>query len=229
MFAVDCLACLDDTTAAALAAQHVGAVGRYLRDLTTAELVTAIQHGLRVWAIAERGTPTSDAYFVTGAGTRDAQWAMDRAAAMGLPKTTPIFHAVDYDPSPASLTAVIVPYVQELVAAYAGTGRKPGLYGNAAVCWAAWTTGGMSQGQLTYWQTLGNGNCGQGFPFAAILQCPSDCGDAWQVGGVNADVDWILDRAALGWPNGDQAEIQNLTSQLAVANARIAAAQQALQ
>lgn len=195
---VDTVTVVASATAQAWQRAHVQGVGRYLRNLELCEVQTIHQAGLQLWSIFETN-PTSDAYFTAAQGTQDAQTAIHQAEALGMPHGKPIYFAVDYVPD-AGHAGAICAYFAAVVAAMqaAGDPYVVGVYGNYNVLWWCWNAGGLNNG-LRYWQTAGNGSCGQVFPFADLLQVPSTCGSPATLGGVAVDLDVLLCTDTMLW------------------------------
>lgn len=175
---------------------HVQGVGRYLPTLRLCEVETLHHAGLKLWSIYETN-PTSDAYFTEAQGTLDAHAAIAQAQGVGMPHGLPIFFTVDYVPDAAHAPAIIA-YFQALGAAMIAAGDlyTVGAYGNCDVCWWLWNTAGLNR-TLRYWQTAGNGACGNLFPFADVIQIPSTCGNVPTLCGCPIDSNVLIDPIGL--------------------------------
>ena len=114
MEAIDCSTTLTSTTAAALKAASIVAVGRYLgyetqgwsKSLSPAELSVIQATGLSVFLIWE-SNPTTAGYFSYSQGVSDVQLAMEEAAYLGAPDSTAIYFTVDFDAQASEMTAII--------------------------------------------------------------------------------------------------------------------------
>src|ERR1700679_1398403 len=85
--------------AARLAADGFTDVGRYLKNLTTAEVKALHAAGLRIWLIAERGA--TNVLGGAAQGAADGQVALAQAQNLGAPVGTAIYPAADTDILPS--------------------------------------------------------------------------------------------------------------------------------
>jgi len=143
-------------TPAALKKAGVQFVCRYLstpgnaKNLTKAEATALHKAGIAVVLVFE--TTANRALSGAAAGRADAQSARNQAAALGIPKTVPIYFAVDFDATPAQQT----PINNYLRAAATVLGKNGvGIYGGyypvsralkAGVCAWGWQTYAWSGG-----------------------------------------------------------------------------------
>jgi hypothetical protein len=112
-----------------VAAGYVAA-GRYLKNLTLAEIAACGQAGLKLWLIDE-GTG-SQAVFARGAsgGQTDGTAAKSRAAALGAPSGAVIYFAVDFDTQQSDVANIqaYYPAYKAAVAPY-----RAGMYADGLV------------------------------------------------------------------------------------------------
>ena len=114
MEAIDCSTKLTSTTAAALKAAGIVAVGRYLgfknmgwsKSLTPDELKVIQGAGLSVFLIWE-SNPTTAGYFSYSKGVSDAKSALEEAVYLGAPNSTVIFFTVDFDAQTSDMAPII--------------------------------------------------------------------------------------------------------------------------
>jgi len=112
--AIDCSTILTSTTATALKADGIVAVGRYLgyetqgwsKSLTPDELKVIQGAGQSVFLIWE-SNPTTVGYFSYSQGVSDAQLALEEAAYLGAPNRTAIYFTVDFDAQTSDMAAII--------------------------------------------------------------------------------------------------------------------------
>lgn len=190
----DTITPLTEKDADAFLAAHMIGAGRYLRNLKSCEVQTAFNAKLPLWLIAERGNPTTPGYFTEQQAHADREWAESAAEALGVPKTVPLFYTVDFSVNPAHASAIL-PYLQELMSL--GSQYPVGIYGNVTTCWAAWNAGIQD---AEFWVTMGNGSCGESFPFAKLVQIPSTCGNSPNIAGVSVDMNLVSDKSCLWLP-----------------------------
>ena len=136
---------LDAGGAQALAAAGYTTIGRYLTNSSvsgaldkriTSDEVSAIAGAqLRVWPIFEEGGDELS-WFSRAQGALDARSAVDAARALGVPKQTTIYFAVDLDVTPDDITTSITPYFEGVAQGLSDTGDtyKAGVYGSRLVC-----------------------------------------------------------------------------------------------
>jgi V8-like Glu-specific endopeptidase len=82
-------------------------VQRYLRNLTTAEVAAISGAGLQIVSCYELGNPTEAAYFTRAQGVRDGKLGFTQAQQIGQTAGTPIYFAVDFDPSAAQRQLIL--------------------------------------------------------------------------------------------------------------------------
>jgi len=136
---------LDAGGAQALAAAGYTAIGRYLtnssatgaldKKLTSDEMSAISGAQLRVWPIFEEGGDELS-WFSRAQGALDARSAVEAARALGVPKQTTIYFAVDLDVTPDDITTSITPYFEGIAQGLSDTGDtyKAGVYGSRLVC-----------------------------------------------------------------------------------------------
>lgn len=125
--------------AARLVAAGYTAVGLYLfrssafkQKLTRAAALAISKAGLYIFTVWENGQPTTAEYFSALRGDSDAVYAIEEAEAIGQPKDTPIYFAVDYDAKEADL-AYITAYFRQVRPKVVAAGYKVGAYGSGMV------------------------------------------------------------------------------------------------
>ena len=114
MEAIDCSTRLTSTTAAALKATGIIAVGRYLgyetqgwsKSLTPDELKVIQAVGLSVFLIWE-SNPTTAGYFSYSKGISDSTSALEEAVYIGAPNSTAIYYTVDFDAQTSNMVSII--------------------------------------------------------------------------------------------------------------------------
>jgi hypothetical protein len=119
-----------------LADLGIQAVAFYLRaDRASLDMVRGLATvGIKRISIWERGYPTCSAYFTLDQAEKDASAAIAFAAAVGQPKGTEIFFAVDYDASAFDVERTISPYFQRVQAIVKGAGYLSSSYASGLVC-----------------------------------------------------------------------------------------------
>ncbi|MCY8009852.1 DUF1906 domain-containing protein [Bacillus haynesii] len=150
--ACDTATILTADTAKTLRSNGYKVVGRYLtgnvrtssglksKAMTPAELSTIFNEGLRVFPIYQDGGYESS-YFVENQGTTDAYAAVNAAQGLGFPSGTTIYFAVDFDAYDYEVTNKIIPYFNEIRAAFDKMQSIPntpkykiGVYGPRNIC-----------------------------------------------------------------------------------------------
>lgn len=138
---------------AALAAAGKAFAARYLsndasKNLTRAEADDLAAHG--VWSVVVWESTSNRAGAGRAAGIADAKAATQQATAAGMPSTRPIYFAVDYDATPATVDAYFQGAASILGAArvgvYGGYRVVKHLLDTGLVRWA-WQTAAWSGGQ----------------------------------------------------------------------------------
>lgn len=119
-------------------AAKMGFVGRYYggspgKDLTLDEARALSDAGLKIVTVFE-AHGDSIANFNAAQGAKDAAAALKLALACCQPKGTPIYFAVDCDPTPAQISANIIPYFAAIKGVLAPAGYPVGNYGSGDVC-----------------------------------------------------------------------------------------------
>ncbi|MEH6972267.1 glycoside hydrolase domain-containing protein [Bacillus sp. JJ675] len=150
--ACDTSTVLTAATAKTLRNNGYKVVGRYLtgnvrtssglksKAMTPAELSIIFNEGLRVFPIYQDGGYESS-YFVQNQGTTDAYAAVNAAQGLGFPSGTTIYFAVDFDAYDYEVTDKIIPYFNEIKAAFDKMQSIPnspkykiGVYGPRNIC-----------------------------------------------------------------------------------------------
>ncbi len=147
--ACDCSVRLTYSKALALRQNGYECVGRYLtgflgtgihrrpKNLTTKELESIFQAGLRVFPIYQDGGWYPE-YFSDGAtaGERDGRIAVGAAKLINLPLGTIIYFAVDCDLYDYQVSQLIIPYFRGVFSSVcsSGSGYLVGIYGSRNIC-----------------------------------------------------------------------------------------------
>ncbi|MBF4634755.1 DUF1906 domain-containing protein [Agreia pratensis] len=136
---------LDAGGAQALAAAGYSTIGRYLTNSSasgaldkkiTIDEVSAISGAqLRLWPIFEEGGDDLS-WFSRAQGALDAHSAVEAARALGVPKQTTIYFAVDLDVTADEITSSVRPYFEGVAQGLSDSGDtyKAGVYGSRLVC-----------------------------------------------------------------------------------------------
>jgi hypothetical protein len=146
--------------------RSISFVQRYLRDLSRAEAAALSKAGLQIVSCYEYGYPTHIAYFTRAQGQHDGRLGFTQAQAVGQPAGTPVYFAVDTDPSVGQRQAIL-DYFQGIQDGYnqyfneMQTQNKPavayaiGVYGSG--CVLDWC---QAHGIATwFWQAFAPGWC----------------------------------------------------------------------
>lgn len=140
--AADCATILTKPKADALYANGYRYIGRYLtgtygngisKALTRQEAEIILDAGLRFFPIYQTSA-RENAYFTPQKGTADAKAAIAAALALGVPKDTIIYFAVDFDAMDYQITSNIIPYFQTVHEEMSLSIYKTGIYGARNVC-----------------------------------------------------------------------------------------------
>lgn len=139
----DCAMILNDAKAKTLYNAGYRYVGRYLtgtygsdrisKALTLEEAQIILNNGLRFFPIYQDGG-TSLSYFTASQGTKDGQTAIEAAVALGLPKDTIIYFAVDFDALEYQVNSNIIPYFRAVYAELSQSIYNVGIYAPRYVC-----------------------------------------------------------------------------------------------
>lgn len=118
-------------------------VGRYLtgtvgsnfvpKNLTTTEVKTIIDGGMRLFPIYEDGGYVEN-YFTASQGQQDGRTAISAALQLGLPAGTVIYFAVDVDFQEGDIEGTVIPYINAVQNILSGSIYKTGIYGTRNVC-----------------------------------------------------------------------------------------------
>ncbi len=170
-------------------------VQRYLRDLTRAEVAALKNAGFRIVSCyEENGSDPPVAYFTRAQGKHDGRRGFTQAQAVGQPAGTPVYFAVDTDPSAGQRLAILEYFqgiaegLQQYVDNMKAQNKPPvnyaiGVYGSG--CLLGWC---HDQGIATwFWQAFAPGWCpGTGAVWAGAnihtsgRDQPTRCG--WRLG-----------------------------------------------
>lgn len=136
---IDCATPLTAADCAALKAEGIQVVGRYLgaksrgyaKGLTPEEEQAIHAEGIHIVAIFE-GDPVAVSDFTREQGIADAKAAVEDAKWLGQPAFTAIYLTVDYPAAPADMP-IIQDYVSAAEAVLHNAGYQIGIYGGARV------------------------------------------------------------------------------------------------
>lgn len=180
-----------DTTgsAHALAAAGIQAVGFYARpDRASKAMIDGLHEvGIKVWAIWEKGEPTSVGYFNAEQGTNDANAAVDFLSGVGVPHGAPVFACVDYDASNGDVNGPVLEYMTAFHAACRAAGLLAAVYGSGLTCRTMINAGVAHYGFLA--GSGGYAGYDEFLPDAAIVQGNEDA----TVAGFAVDLDTVKD------------------------------------
>lgn len=136
-------------------------INTHWKNLSYAEANLLSGLGLRLVAVWENGYPTSAAYFSYNKGFTDGTNAFgDAKNTIHQPANTPIYFAVDFDPSPDIVNNQITRYFQGVADAFhklseGGDTYLIGAYGSGLVCKTLLDAGKVTHtwlAQSTGWQ-----------------------------------------------------------------------------
>ena len=140
--AADCATILTKPKADALYANGYRYIGRYLtgtynggisKALTRTEAEIILQAGLHFFPIYQTSARQSS-YFTSEQGKSDADAAIKAAEALGIPKNTIIYFAVDFDALDSEVTSYVIPYFKAVFEVMSNSIYKTGIYGARNVC-----------------------------------------------------------------------------------------------
>lgn len=140
--AADCATILNAAKAQTLYDNGYRYIGRYLtgtygagisKAMTLAEANIILNAGLRFFPIYQESANTSS-YFTAERGITDANAAIAAATALGLPRDTIIYFAVDFDAMDYQITANVIPYFSTVYEQMSTSIYKTGIYGARNVC-----------------------------------------------------------------------------------------------
>lgn len=140
--AADCATILDAAKARTLYDNGYRYVGRYLtgtygggisKAMTPAEVNIILSTGLRFFPIFQQSANSVN-YFTPQQGTSDAQSAIAAAVALGIPKDTIIYFAVDFDAMDYQITSNVIPYFSKVFEEMSNSIYRTGIYGARNVC-----------------------------------------------------------------------------------------------
>lgn len=146
-------------------------VGRYLTNLpggmdkaiTVAEAEILFNTGLRFFPIfQEQRIPILATYFTPAQGVIDAEKAIAASLALGIPRDTIIYFAVDFDVMDHEITSNIIPYFRAIHERMAMSIYRVGIYGPRNACIRV---GGMGYSVASFVSNMSAGFSGNlGFP-----------------------------------------------------------------
>ena len=140
--AADCATILTQAKAKTLYDNGYRYVGRYLtgtynggisKAITKQEAEIIFDAGLRFFPIYQTSANYLE-YFTSQQGATDAQNARKAATALGLPKNTIIYFAVDFDCLDYQITDNIIPYFKSVYEEMIDSDYKVGIYGTRNAC-----------------------------------------------------------------------------------------------
>lgn len=133
----DCAMQVTDARAKTLYDAGYRYVGRYItgttKKISREEAETILSNGLHFFPIYQT-TANEIEYFTAEQGAEDAQAAIREATALGLPKDTIIYFAVDCDPTDSQITSRIIPYFERVNKILSSSIYKTGIYGTRNTC-----------------------------------------------------------------------------------------------
>ncbi len=169
--ACDCRTPLNDARAKAVKAAGYQTVGRYLaggsdKILTATEIQVILANGLTFFPIYQESNNALN-LFDQAHGTAQAQAAHSNALALGLPRGSLIYFAVDYDATADEVRSNIIPYFRAIASSFEGLGNRYsiGVYGSRNICSMVCDAGGAISSFVSGMSTGYSGNLG--FPLPA--------------------------------------------------------------
>ena len=168
------------------------AVGLYMRpDRCSIDVVRELHSaGIRIFAIWEKGNPTSAAFFNARQGQQDASAGSSFAQAMGMPKGKPLFACVDYDASLSDDHGPVLDYMTAFHQEAKARGYLTGVYGSGQTCQFMIDRGVAHYGFLD--QSTGHAGHAAFMPKAAIVQ-----GVSKTILGLDCDLDTVRSEEVL--------------------------------
>lgn len=140
--ACDCATILTEAKAQTLYNNGYRYVGRYLtgtynggisKAITKEEAEIIFDVGLRFFPIYQSSANYAS-YFTPSQGASDAEKAIAAASALGIPKDTTIYFAVDFDALDYQVTSLIIPYFKEVHEVMSNSIYRTGIYGTRNTC-----------------------------------------------------------------------------------------------
>lgn len=140
--AADCATILTPAKAQTLYNNGYRYIGRYLtgtynggisKAITKEEAQIIFNAGLNFFPIYQTSA-RSNAYFNEAQGTADAESAIAAASALGIPRDTIIYFAVDYDAMDSEITSYVIPYFRKVQERMAKSIYRTGIYGTRNAC-----------------------------------------------------------------------------------------------
>lgn len=170
--ACDCATILTSAKAQTLYNNGYRYVGRYLtgtynggisKAITKEEAQIIFNAGLRFFPIYQTSART-DTYFTEAQGIADAEAAIAAASALGVPKDTIIYFAVDFDAIDSQITSNIIPYFKKISEAMSANIYRVGIYGTRNVCSRVSALGYSCSSFVSNMSTGFSGNLGFSMP-----------------------------------------------------------------
>ncbi len=115
-------------------------INDHSKNLSLAEAHVLSSAGLSIVAVWENGFPTNVGYFSFAVGVHDGTAAYNYAMQqIGQPAGTPIYFAVDYDPSQADMAGAVLDYFRGIQAGFIAISKNNpqyaiGVYGSGLAC-----------------------------------------------------------------------------------------------
>lgn len=140
--AADCATILTAAKAKSLYDNGYRYIGRYLtgtynggisKAITREEAQIIFDAGLNFFPIYQTSA-RSNSYFTEAQGKYDAKEAIKHAAALGIPRNTIIYFAVDFDCMDYQITSNIIPYFRAVHETMVGSIYRTGIYGTRNAC-----------------------------------------------------------------------------------------------
>lgn len=140
--AADCATILTEAKAKTLYDNGYRYIGRYLtgtynggmsKAITREEAEIIFDAGLNFFPIYQTSA-NGNSYFTPERGTKDAKAAIEAAGALGVPRNTIIYFAVDYDCLDSQISSNVIPYFKSVHEVMAGSIYRTGIYGTRNAC-----------------------------------------------------------------------------------------------
>ena len=167
----DCATILNKAKAQTLYDNGYRYVGRYLtgkangvsKALTREEAEIILDTGLRFFPIYQTNA-TYLTYFTPDQARADAESAITAATALGIPKDTIIYFAVDFDALDGNVTSHIIPYFEQVYKVMSQSIYKTGIYGTRNTCTRVSNLGYACSSFVSDMSTGYSGNLGYRLP-----------------------------------------------------------------
>ncbi|MEG0378815.1 MAG: DUF1906 domain-containing protein, partial [Eubacterium sp.] len=175
--AIDTTARINSNRAQYFKSIGIDYVGRYLTGywpITISEINKILEAGLRYIPIFERSGDdiigiipdvTEAAYFTTSQGTSDAAYAIEVADRLGLPRSSVIYFAVDFDVYDFEVESHIIPYFRALKNKLnQNSDYRVGIYASRSCCAKVAAAGLSEYSYVADMSTAFSGNIGCKMP-----------------------------------------------------------------